>query len=92
MKFEWDEDKNQINLQKHGIDFNDVPELFNHPLLTMRDDRFGYLEERWISLGALRTFVSVVVHTERRQGIIRIISARKATRQEAKRYVQSIKN
>ncbi|QKL01232.1 hypothetical protein GEV39_07285 [Pseudomonas sp. NY5710] len=34
MFFEWDEAKNQINIRKHGIDFADVPEMFNHPMLT----------------------------------------------------------
>ncbi len=92
MRFEWDEDKNQANIRKHGIDFNDVPDMFQHPLLALRDDRTDYGEERWISLGWIKALIGVVVYTERRDDVIRIISARKATKQEAKRYVESIEN
>ncbi len=77
---------------QHGIDFNDVPDLFQHPMLVLRDDRVDYGEERWISLGWIKALVGVVVYTERWGDVIRIISARKATKQEAKRYVESIEN
>ena len=92
MRFEWDNEKNLINIRKHGIDFNDVPGMFEHPVVSLRDDRVSYGEERWISLGLIASFVGVVVYTERRGNAIRIISARKATREEAKRYVQCIEN
>lgn len=92
MRFEWDNEKNLINIRKHGIDFNDVPGMFEHPVVSLRDDRVSYGEERWISLGLIASFVGVVVYTERRGNAIRIISARKATREEAKRYVQRIEN
>jgi len=61
-------------------------------MLVLRDDRVDYGEERWISLGWIKALVGVVVYTERRGDVIRIISARKATKQEAKRYVESIEN
>ncbi len=51
MRFEWDEAKNRVNIQKHGIDFADVEDMFNHPMLTLVDDREDYGEERWIGLG-----------------------------------------
>ncbi|WP_416772765.1 BrnT family toxin [Pseudomonas sp. RHF3.3-3] len=89
MQFEWDEDKNQLNIHKHGIDFNDVTDMFQHPMLALRDDRYGYGEERWIGLGWIKALVGVVVYTERRGDVIRILSARKATKQEAKRYVEN---
>lgn len=92
MEFEWDEEKNLANIQKHHIDFSDVEDMFNHPLLTFRDDRLNYAEPRWISMGLIRSLIGVVVYTERINGVTRIISARKATRLESKRYVQSIKN
>ncbi|WP_281687468.1 BrnT family toxin [Pseudomonas citronellolis] len=92
MQFEWDEAKNQANIRKHGIDSRDVPEIFQHPLLALRDDRIDYEEERWIAIGWLRRLVGVVVYTERRGEVIRIISARKATRQEVRRYVESIED
>ena len=39
VKFEWDENKNIANISKHSIDFNDVPELFMYPMLTLLDGR-----------------------------------------------------
>ena len=92
MKFEWDEGKNKINLQKHGIDFNDVAELFNQPMLVLLDSRDDYGEERWIGIGILFELVCVTVYTERKGDIIRIISARKATKREAVAYAKTIKN
>ena len=92
MKFEWDDAKNRTNIRKHGIDFNDVPELFTHPILTMPDDRGDYDEARWISIGMLLGIVGVVVYTERAGPVIRIISARRATRREARKYAETIEN
>ncbi|BBP74604.1 MULTISPECIES: BrnT family toxin [Pseudomonas] len=92
MHFEWDEIKNQANIRKHGIDFNDVPDIFQHPMLALRDDRTDYGEERWISIGWIKILLGVVVYTERRGDAIRIISARKATKQEAKYYAERIEN
>ncbi|MGE7989806.1 BrnT family toxin [Pseudomonas sp. NPDC089554] len=92
MQFEWDERKNLLNIRKHGIDFRDVPEMFLHPMLSVCDDRYDYDEARWVSLGWLRGLVGVVVYTERRGDVIRIISARKATRKEAIRYDQTIQH
>lgn len=86
MQFEWDEGKNRINIRKHGID------VFNHPVLTALDSREDYGEERWVALGLMKAMMAVVVYVERNGPVIRIISARKATKHEAKRYEQSIKN
>ncbi|WP_040261880.1 BrnT family toxin [Pseudomonas massiliensis] len=83
MKCEWDEAKNQSNIRKHGIDFADVAEMFKHPMLLTRDDRVGYGEDRWLGIGWLTALVAVVVYTERHGNVIRVISARKATKQEA---------
>ena len=92
MLFEWDEAKNRANILKHGIDFNDVPGIFQHPMLVYHDYRMAYGEERWITIGLIKTLIGVVVYTERRDDVIRIISARKATKQEAIRYVENIEN
>ena len=92
MRFEWDEAKNEINIRKHGIDFADVTDMFNHPMLTLLDDREDYGEERWIGLGWMQQLIGVVVYVERYEDTIRIISARKATKHEVRRYEQSIKN
>lgn len=92
MLFEWDEDKNRANIQKHKIDFADIPAIFNGPMVVELDEREDYGEERWIGIGFLRDIVVVVVFTERRQDTIRIISARKANKHERKRYEQALTN
>ncbi len=92
MRIEWDKRKNIINIAKHGIDFADVADIFNHPMLTLQDSRVDYDEERWIGVGWIQRFVGVVVYTERAGDVIRIISARKATKNEVRMYEQSIQN
>lgn len=92
MRFEWDEAKNEINICKHGIDFVDVEDMFNHPMLTLLDNREDYGEERWIAIGWILAVVGVVIYTERKGDVTRIISARKATKHEVRRYEKSIKN
>src|ERR1700761_8759541 len=88
--FEWDELKNQINIRKHGIDFQDAIDVFNHPVLTALDLREDYGEERWLALGWIEATVGVVVYVERSEDVLRIISARKATRQELRHYKQRV--
>lgn len=90
VRFEWDEEKNQLNIRKHGIDFNDVLEMFRQPMLALRDERFEYPEARWIGMGWINAWVSVVAYTERQGDVIRIISARRATRLEVTRYVETV--
>ncbi|OKH18763.1 BrnT family toxin [[Limnothrix rosea] IAM M-220] len=92
MQFEWDESKNLSNIQKHGIDFADVPIMFEREMLSRLDDRFDYGEERWIGIGFIRRGVAVVVWTERYQNTIRIISARKANRYERRQFEAYISN
>ena len=92
MYFEWDEAKNRANVHKHGIDFQDVREMFRHPMLTLCDRRTDYGEDRWVGIGWMKLQVGVVVYTEQTGDIIRIISARKATREEVKQYVERIEN
>ena len=92
MQFEWDEEKNQTNIRLHGIDFADVPAVFNGPMLTDSDDRIEYGEDRWISIGMLATLTVVIVWTERDNDTIRLISARKANRYERQRYEAYLAN
>ena len=92
MRFEWDDEKNAINIKKHGIDFADAKDIFKHPMLAMEDTRGGYGEERWIGLGWIKSLLGVVIYVERCDDVIRIISARKATKLERKYYEQSIEN
>lgn len=92
MRFEWDEAKNAANIGKHGIDFADAIDIFNHPMLSSIDDRESYDEERWLAIGWLKYLVGVVVYTEQQGDVIRVISARKATKREVQQYEQAIKN
>ncbi len=89
MKFEWDEKKNQINAEKHAIDFIDAVDIFNSVRLTVADNRKDYGEPRKISIGTIGPHVCVVVHTVR-EGVIRIISARKANQRERRKYYELI--
>ena len=86
MKFEWDDDKNRSNILKHGIDFADVPQMFDFPMIVELDDRVAYDEERWVGLGMLNATTAVVVYVERSETTIRIISARRANKYERKTY------
>lgn len=92
MQFEWDEDKNTINIRLHGIDFADVSTVFNAPMLTDLDDRIDYGEDRWMSIGMLANLTVVIIWTERDPGLIRLISARKANRYERQRYEAYLTN
>ena len=91
MEFEWDENKRKANIRKHGIDFVDIPVVFDGETVTIEDDRFAYGEQRFVTLGLLQGRVVAVVHTERADHI-RIISARKATKYEQRSYFEQIAN
>jgi uncharacterized DUF497 family protein len=87
--FEWDDDKAAINLGKHGVSFEDALLVFQDAFATLDiDTRVEYGEERSIITGMVRGHILIVVHTERGDRI-RIISARKATRQEQHDYYQN---
>lgn len=92
MKFEWDEDKRQSNIRKHGIDFQEAHEIFDNPMLRRIDDRFNYGEDRWVALGMTHKCVVLVVYTELDVETIKIISIRKATKNERKTYEKYIAN
>ena len=92
MRFEWDEAKNQANIRKHGIDFNDAAALFSSALLVASDARRDYGEERFHGVGLLHGRVVVVVFTQRTPETIRLISLRKASRRERKQYETRIQN
>ena len=91
MRFEWDENKRLINIRKHGIDFADIPSIFELDTVTVIDERFEYGETRYQTLGLLKTRIIIVVHTES-ETVIRIISARKANKYEEETYFNEISN
>ena len=89
MKFEWDEQKNRTNIEKHGIDFRDAQDIFLNKRLSIEDTRKNYREKRIITVGLIGKNVCVVVYTPRND-IIRIISARKANERERRSYYERI--
>lgn len=89
MEFEWDEDKRLANIKNHGVDFIDVSEVFDGDIFTVEDDRYNYGEQRFVTFGLLKGSVVAVVNTDRGE-FIRIISVRKATKNEYRTYFQAI--
>lgn len=87
MEFEWDPDKSNANLKKHGISFHEASTVFGDSLaITFNDPNHSIREHRFLTFGYSRmNQLLVVVHTERHERT-RIISARRATRQERKIY------
>jgi uncharacterized DUF497 family protein len=81
--FEWDDQKRELNLAKHDIDFDGATEVFYGPIILRRSDRNN--EERWTALGYSENRLIVVVFT-RREDVIRIISARRARKNEESEY------
>jgi uncharacterized protein len=86
LRFEWDPRKRALNLRKHGIAFEDAVEVFAQPHL---DDRPEHGEHRFVAFGEMRGRVIVVVYTKREEKR-RIISARKATKDEREAYYRAI--
>ena len=84
MRFEWDPDKRQANVRKHGVDFAEAMTVFGDRLeKTIRDPDHSTGEERFVSLGESETGrLLVVSYTERPGDRIRIIGARPATPRE----------
>lgn len=83
LSFEWDIEKAKSNEQKHGITFDDASTVFADPLsLVIRDPLHSENEERFTIIGSShKNRILIVVHTERLDNI-RIISARKAAKNE----------
>ncbi|NGP19372.1 BrnT family toxin [Devosia aurantiaca] len=81
MDFEWNEEKRQSNLKKHGVDIFDAALIFDDECLTVEDQRYDYGEIRLRSTGVVDGQCYVVIHTDR-DGIIRLISAWKGGRRD----------
>ncbi len=89
IRFEWDEKKNRHNIRKHGVSFEEAQSVFlDDHALRFFDPDHSEDEDRFLMLGLSFTLrILVVCHCYReRDGLIRIISARKATRQEGEHY------
>ncbi len=92
MTFDWDASKNRVNIRKHGLDFADAAEMFQGILVVDADTREDYGERRWVGLGRVGGQVAHVAFSERGPDTIRIISLRKATSRERKKYEEAIEN
>lgn len=92
VRFEWDEKKRHANLSKHGIDFLEAVEMFQSPMLVVADNREDYGEDRLIGVGLSKGRLLVVIFTEPKPDIIRVISLRKATRNEKAQFRERIKD
>jgi uncharacterized DUF497 family protein len=93
VEFTWDLRKNRVNARKHGISFETVMSVFDDPLHVTVQDREIDGEIRWQTIGMANDLqVLIVAHTVEDEGqeeeVIRILSARKATRQERRIYAQ----
>jgi uncharacterized DUF497 family protein len=90
VQFVWDEAKSRANKAKHGVSFEAAKLVFDDPFQFSVPDRGEHGEERWRTIGLVRSVsLIVVIHTyveESGEEIVRIISARKATRRERARY------
>lgn len=94
--FEWDNNKAESNVKRHGVSFAEARTVFNDPLLiTYPDDFHSDIEDRFISIGySSHPRMLLVVHTERdsenqNELVIRIISCRLPTAAERKAYEES---
>ena len=90
LNFQWDENKARTNLAKHGVGFAEAATVFGDPLsLTIPDPAHSHNEDRFVILGTSHNGkLLVVVPTERGESI-RLISARRASRQERKNFEES---
>ena len=93
IRFDWDEHKNILNQKKHGISFDEAITVFEDETAILFDDPVhSEREERFLLLGKSKEGnVCIVCHCYRESDtVIRIISARKATKREKERYVRGI--
>jgi len=91
VRFEWDDRKNESNLKKHGVDFETASLVFLDPWFVMEEDWAEDGEVRWRTIGevdgeALLLVIHLLADDEEGIELVRIISARDATREERRRY------
>ena len=90
-RFEWDEEKNEINRKKHGFGFEEIADVFDDPYFLVRYDRnHSVAEERWNGIGCINgLLILVTTFTERER--TRIISAQRADNDLKEVYYDYIK-
>ena len=95
MRFEWDPAKEKTNRKKHKVSFYDASFVFaDENMLSIFDETHSEDEDRWITIGqSMKGTILVVVHTYKKvegKDFVRIISARKATKNEEKQYFERL--
>jgi len=90
--FEWDESKNKTNISERDLDFADVWQIFDAPMVVRIDNRKDYGEERFVGIGFLKNLVVVIVFTEPNEQTIRVVSLRKALKYEREQFEKYITN
>ena len=86
LEFEWDDEKSACNVAKHGIAFEEARTAFFDPMrVDLYDMKHSLTEDRWKVLG-IAGFTLIMVNYTERDGVFRIISARKATLTEEEAY------
>lgn len=88
MRLGWDAAKDQANRERHGVAFDEVAVLFTSGVeqLEIYDEEHSDDEDRFIAVGPIERGVIVVVYTERGGDVLRILSARMATKNERRSY------
>jgi uncharacterized DUF497 family protein len=87
MNFEWDEEKAEANLGKHGVSFEEAQTVFDDPLyVDFYDPDHSYDEHRYIIIGLSRQGRLLLVSYTERGGVTRLISSREVTPAERKAY------
>ena len=90
LEFEWDDDKAKSNRKKHGVSFEEAASVFADPLAAIFDDKAHSVDEqREIIVGQSASIRLLLVSFTEREGAIRIISAREATKRERKDYEEN---
>jgi len=93
LRFEWDPEKARSNQRKHGVTFETAVRVFSDPFALVEQDRIENGEYRWQTTGMVDgALVLLVAHADQEEDgieVIRIISARRATSGERRRYAQS---
>src|SRR4030042_3448072 len=90
MRVVWDEGRSRENISKHGIDFREAHEMFDGPILVALDIREDYGEDRFIGLGSIKDRVGVIAYSEPEDDTGRVISLRKANKNEREKFAEEL--
>ena len=90
LQFEWDDDKARSNVVKHRVTFYTAAAIFEHEVIERVDDGEDYGEIRMIAIGRVEFDIFEIVYTMRGTNTVRIISARKASKNDRERYYRQI--